>query len=65
MAEQPQQWLTPEELAEELNVPMKTLYVWNHKRKGPAFTRVGKHVRYSRTAVDEWLASHTKQPIAS
>jgi len=46
-------------------VPMKTLYVWNHKRKGPAFTRVGKHVRYSRTAVDEWLASHTKQPIAS
>jgi len=65
MAEQPQQWLTPEELAEELNVPMKTLYVWNHKRKGPAFTRVGKHVRYSRTAVDEWLANHTKQPIAS
>jgi excisionase family DNA binding protein len=65
MAEQPQQWLTPEELAEELNVPMKTLYVWNHKRKGPAFTKIGKHVRYSRTAVDEWLASHTKQPIAS
>jgi excisionase family DNA binding protein len=65
MAEQPQQWLTPEELAEELNVPMKTLYVWNHKRKGPAFTRVGKHVRYSRTAVDEWLTVHTKEPLAS
>jgi predicted DNA-binding transcriptional regulator AlpA len=39
--------------------------VWNSKRKGPAFTKIGKHVRYSRTAVDEWLTVHTKEPLAS
>jgi excisionase family DNA binding protein len=62
---QAQQWLSPEELAAELDVPLKTVYLWNHKRRGPAFTKIGKHVRYSRKAIDEWLASRTTQPIAS
>jgi excisionase family DNA binding protein len=65
MTEQARQWLSPEELAAELDVPVKTIYLWNHKRSGPAFTKIGKHVRYSRKAVDQWLASCTTQPIAS
>jgi excisionase family DNA binding protein len=48
-----------------LNVPLRTVYVWNHSRTGPAVTKVGKHVRYSRKAVDEWLVSRTEQPVAS
>jgi hypothetical protein len=32
---------------------------------GPAATKVGKHVRYSRKAVDQWLAARTETPLAS
>ena len=46
-------------------MPLKTVYVWNHKGTGPAVTKLGRHVRYSRKAVDEWLAGRTEQPVAS
>lgn len=59
------QWLTPDDLAAEFRVPLKTVYVWNHKGTGPAVTKLGRHVRYSRKAVDEWLAGRTEQPVAS
>jgi excisionase family DNA binding protein len=65
MTEQARQWLSPEDLAAELDVPLRTVYVWNHSRTGPAVTKVGKHVRYSRKAVDEWLVSRIEQPVAS
>jgi excisionase family DNA binding protein len=54
------QWLKPEDLATELEVPLRTIYVWNHTGKGPALVRVGKHVRYSRQAVDDWLTARTE-----
>jgi excisionase family DNA binding protein len=60
MSETLTQWLTPEDLAAELEVPLRTIYVWNHTRKGPALVRVGKHVRYRRQAVDEWLSARTE-----
>jgi len=59
MSEWIRPWLSPEELAAELDVPLRTVYVWNHKGTGPAVTKIGKHRRYSRKAVDEWLASRT------
>jgi excisionase family DNA binding protein len=65
MSETAKPWLTPEDLAAELDVPLQSVYVWNHTRRGPAVTRVGRHVRYSRHAVDEWLAGRTEQPVAS
>jgi excisionase family DNA binding protein len=54
-------WLSPEELAEELGVPLGSIYQWNTKRTGPPVTKVGKHIRYSRRAVDAWLAGNTQQ----
>jgi len=65
MSEWVRQWLSPEDLAAELGVPLKSIYVWNHKGTGPAVTKLGRHVRYSRKAVDEWLADRTEQPVAS
>ena len=65
MSEWVRQWLSPEDLAAELGVPLKSIYVWNHKGTGPAVTNLGRHVRYSRKAVDEWLAGRTEQPVAS
>ncbi|MBC9956085.1 AlpA family transcriptional regulator [Yimella sp. cx-51] len=35
-----------EELAEYLDVPIKTLYKWRQEGTGPASVRVGRHVRY-------------------
>jgi len=49
-------WLSPEDLATEFDVPLSTVYQWNHKNRGPATTKIGRHLRYSREDVDEWLA---------
>jgi excisionase family DNA binding protein len=65
MSEWVRPWLSPEDLAAELGVPVKSIYVWNHKGTGPAVTKLGRRVRYSRKAVDEWLAGRTEQPVAS
>jgi excisionase family DNA binding protein len=49
------QLLTPEQLADECQVPVSTIYRWNYTKTGPAPCRVGKHVRYRRSDVDAWL----------
>jgi excisionase family DNA binding protein len=47
--------MTPEEVAMLLRVPLSTLYGWRYKGVGPSGTRVGRHLRYRRDAVMEWL----------
>jgi excisionase family DNA binding protein len=47
--------LTIEEVAEYLQVPVKTLYDWRHRGLGPRGLRVGRHVRYRHADVDAWL----------
>lgn len=51
--------LTPQELADRLRVPVATVYAWNYKGTGPAFLKLGRHVRYLRVEVDRWLAEQT------
>lgn len=46
---------TPEDLAAFLGIPEKTLTDWRYRGKGPAFKRVGKHVRYRPEDIREWL----------
>lgn len=41
--------------AEYLRVPEATLRQWRHLRKGPPYLKVGKHVRYRRADVDDWV----------
>ena len=60
MSEPTRTWLSPEDLAAELGVPLRSVYVWNYKGEGPAGAKIGRHVRYSRKAVDEWLAARPK-----
>lgn len=55
------QCYSPEELAEYLDVPVKTIYQWNHKGTGPKFSRVGVHVRYRPEHVQAWLDERTVQ----
>lgn len=53
----PRDWMSPQDLADWLGVPVKSVYVWNQTRTGPQGTRVGKHVRYSRQNIAAWLAA--------
>lgn len=46
---------TPAEVAEFLQVPEKTLAEWRSQGKGPAYRKVGKHVRYRWLAVEKWF----------
>lgn len=47
--------LTIKEVADYLGVPVTTLYQWRYRGKGPPGLRVGRHVRYRRSDVDDWV----------
>lgn len=51
--------LSPQELAAFVGVPLATIYRWNHLRTGPAFVKVGRHVRYRPADVESWMTAHT------
>ena len=47
--------LTANELADFLDVPIKTLYAWRHRGEGPIGFRVGRHIRYRRSDIQRWI----------
>jgi excisionase family DNA binding protein len=47
--------LGPEEVADYLGLPVKTLYQWRYKGVGPPGLRIGRHVRYRPEDVEAWL----------
>lgn len=49
--------LTVEELAERLQVPVATLYVWRSRHIGPRGMKVGRWVRYRLEDVEAWEKS--------
>jgi predicted DNA-binding transcriptional regulator AlpA len=51
------EWLSPAQLAEELHIPLSTIYIWRSRHKGPRGHKIGVHVRYSRESINEWLAT--------
>lgn len=56
--------LTPDQLADYLSVPVKTVYAWNRRGVGPVRIKVGKHVRYRMADVEAWLAGRVIDPTA-
>jgi len=46
--------LSPEDVSAYLGVPVGTLANWRYLGRGPAFLRVGRHVRYRESAVAAW-----------
>ncbi len=50
-------WIGIEQLAEELGVPVRTVYRWRTTGKGPRGGTFGKHVRFRREDVDAWMES--------
>ncbi|MEE1929461.1 helix-turn-helix domain-containing protein [Streptomyces sp. TRM 70351] len=60
----PDRYLTPEDLASLLAVPVETVYAWRRKRTGPPGFRVGKHLRYDPAAVHAWITQLAAQDAA-
>ena len=44
-----------DQVAAYLRVPKRTVYRWRTHNYGPRGIRVGKHVRYRRSVVIQWL----------
>lgn len=47
--------LSPQDLADLCQVPLATVYRWNHYGYGPLPLRIGRHVRYRPSDVEAWL----------
>jgi excisionase family DNA binding protein len=59
------EFLTPQELADRLIVPLATIYGWRHQGHGPKAYRVGKHLRFAVKDVDAWLAERADgEPVS-
>jgi len=52
------EWLSLEEIADELGVPLRTLYAQRSRGIGPRGYKVGKHVRVRRSDFESWLEQH-------
>ncbi len=57
------QWLSPQQLADELGCAVATVYRWNHFGSGPPYARLGRRVRYRRSDIEEWLESRMRNPL--
>ncbi len=51
------QLLTPEQAADQLNIPVSTLRIWRHRREGPAVVKVGRLLRYDLRDLERWVDS--------
>ncbi|MBA2550041.1 MAG: helix-turn-helix domain-containing protein [Nocardioidaceae bacterium] len=52
------EWLSLEDIAAELDVPLRTLYAQRSRGIGPRGYKLGKHVRVKRADFEAWLESH-------
>ena len=57
--------ISVKELADYLDVPVTTLYQWRYRREGPPGFRVGRHVRYRWSDVEEWIEHQLAVPLAA
>ncbi|MFE7430970.1 helix-turn-helix domain-containing protein [Streptomyces sp. NPDC057545] len=64
VTELPARYLTPDDLAALLSVPLETVYAWRKKRTGPPGFRIGKHLRYDPAAVHAWINTLTELEAA-
>jgi len=55
-------WQSPEELADELGIPVGTIYQWRYRGRGPKGHKIGKHIRYRRSDVEAWLETRADAP---
>lgn len=55
-SERSERLMSVQELADFLDVPVKTIYAWRYHGHGPRGFRVGRHVRFRWRDVQVWLS---------
>src|SRR5437763_68838 len=53
--------LSAAKVAEQLDVPEKTLADWRSRGLGPAYARIGRHVRYRPEDLERWVRSRVER----
>ncbi len=59
------EWLSLEQIADELGLPLRTLYARRSRGDGPRGYRIGKHVRVKRSDLETWLEQQADPKPAS
>jgi excisionase family DNA binding protein len=54
------EFLTAEEVAAYLRIPLSTVYKLTQDKRLPAF-KVGKHWRYKRRSIQDWIDQQEKK----
>ncbi len=57
--------LDDEKLSSVLDVSVGTLANWRYQGRGPRFVKVGRHVRYRRSDVEDWLERNARESTAA
>lgn len=47
--------MSPEQVADALNMPVESLRSWRRRGLGPRWARIGKHIRYRAGDVEDWI----------
>lgn len=56
------EWIGIDQLAEEIGVPIRTIYTWRTTGKGPRGATFGRHVRFRRSDVNAWIEEQYDRP---
>jgi hypothetical protein len=56
------EFVTREELADDLGKHPRTLDRWNALGIGPPRTKIGRNVLYRRSSIQKWLIAREEQP---
>lgn len=57
-------YFTPDQVAERYQVSEATLKEWRYKGTGPAYVRLGRHVRYPAKDIEEWERQREQESAA-
>lgn len=49
------EWIGIEQFAEELGVPVNTVYQWRYRGVAPRGAKFGRHVRFRRSDIEAWI----------
>jgi hypothetical protein len=49
------EFLTPQQVSQLVNIPLKGLEARRHRRQEPTFYRAGRKIRYRRSEVIAWM----------
>jgi excisionase family DNA binding protein len=53
--------MTDDEAAAYLSASTSTLNFWRTQRRGPAFVKLGRNVRYRRCDLDRWIEANRRE----